>query len=846
MALEVKGSNPFSHPSHRPPARNRGGWFAFRANGPAMTDLDQRGSFYLGKKYDLHKNSLLDPEEMLKYDSKHLTTHAVCVGMTGSGKTGLCLSLLEEAALDGVPAIAIDPKGDLGNLLLAFPNFDAASFEPWIEEREATQKGMSCEQFAEDQARRWEKGLTDCGRSHPYIDKFAGVEKVIYTPGSSAGIPITVLKSFHAPPPELVADGDAFREQIASATSGLLALLGIDADPVRSREHIFLSNVIEKSWREGRDLDLSQLIQQIQRPPFDKIGVVDLESFYAAKDRTQLAMSLNNLLASPSFASWLEGEPLDVAKMLYTPAGKPRLAIVSIAHLDDAQRMFLVTILLNEILAWVRTQAGTSSLRAILYMDEVFGYFPPSASPPSKRPMLTLLKQARAYGLGCVLATQNPVDIDYKGLSNAGTWFLGRLQTERDKARVIDGLEGASAQAGSSFNRREMEARLAALGNRVFLMNNVNEDEPIVFQTRWAMSYLRGPLTRDQIKLLMDPLRPQFESAAKAVEQGSETSPAARPASNRPILPAGIHEVFLPVVERVPDGYTLEYRPGLAGSGKMHFTRASENVDEWRECHLLQPMHELPPDDIWDASEELAERLTTESEPNAAASFTALPSELAREKSYSIFARQLEEHLYRVAALELLRCEPVDCTSKPGESKDDFRTRLELIVKEKLNEQRTKFERQYDKRIADVESRIKQVEARVSSQRWQFFARLGTMLWVIADTVLSILGKGLPGRRRSLDPAFRSVATERGQQMSAQASLGKALDEKKSLEAEREKLIAELDAKFQPDQLPLETLVLKPRKSDIDVDRVSLVWLPYRIDGDGRDEPVFQHLTPDP
>ena len=338
-----------------------------------------------------------------------------------------------------------------------------------------------------------------------------------------------------------MADGDAFREQIASATSGLLALLGIDADPVRSREHIFLSNVIERSWRDGRDLDLSQLIQQIQRPPFDKIGVVDLESFYPAKDRTQLAMSLNNLLASPSFASWLEGEPLDIAKMLYTPEGKPRLAIVSIAHLDDAQRMFLVTILLNEILAWIRTQPGTSSLRAILYMDEVFGYFPPSANPPSKRPMLTLLKQARAYGLGCVLATQNPVDLDYKGLSNAGTWFLGRLQTERDKARVIEGLEGASAQAGSTFNRREMEAKLAALGNRVFLMNNVNDDEPTVFQTRWAMSYLRGPLTRDQIKVLMDPLRSQFAAARRADAEQDGAAAASENGIEQSADPAGRH-----------------------------------------------------------------------------------------------------------------------------------------------------------------------------------------------------------------------------------------------------------------------------------------------------------------
>jgi hypothetical protein len=806
---------------------------------------DQLSTFYLGRQFDLETSSLRTPEADLLYDSKHLTTHAVCVGMTGSGKTGLCLSLLEEAALDGIPAIAIDPKGDLGNLLLAFPKFDAASFEPWVEEREATQKGMTREEFAADQAGRWEKGLDECGRSHPYIDKFADVDKVIYTPGSSAGIPITVLKSFHAPPPELIADGDAFREQISSATSGLLALLGIDADPVRSREHIFLSNVIERSWRDGRDLDLSQLIQQIQRPPFDKIGVVDLDSFYAAKDRNTLAMSLNNLLASPSFASWMEGEPLDIAKMLYTPAGKPRLAIVSIAHLDDAQRMFLVTILLNEILAWIRTQPGTSSLRAILYMDEVFGYFPPSANPPSKRPMLTLLKQARAYGLGCVLATQNPVDLDYKGLSNAGTWFLGRLQTERDKARVIEGLEGASAQAGSKFNRREMEAKLAALGSRVFLMNNVNDDEPTVFQTRWAMSYLRGPLTRDQIKVLMDPIRGQFVTAANGAGQGdAAASNVVKAASIRPPLPAGIRELFLPIVDRVPDGFTLEYRPGLLGSGKVHFTRAPLGIDVWRECHLLQTSISRSPEDIWENAVESPERLTAESTPDETAKFAELPSELHRERSYSAFLRQLAEHLYRESELKIVSCDLVGASSKTGESRDDFCKRIEPLLATAKETERTKLEQQFDKKLAAVDSRIKTAEARVSSQRWQFFARIGTMLWVLVDTVLSVMGKGLPGRRRSLDPAFRSVATERGQQATAQVTLEKLLDEKTSLEVDRDKTLAGLDDKYTAAHVPLEEVVLKPRKTDIEIDRVSLVWLPYRLDTQGAAQPVYQLPTP--
>jgi hypothetical protein len=806
-----------------------------------MSELDQLGSFYLGREHDL-ANGETDPLKPLLYDSRHLTTHAVCVGMTGSGKTGLCLSLLEEAALDGIPAIAIDPKGDLGNLLLAFPQLEASDFRPWIEPQEAARKQMSPDDFAAGQAELWRSGLAKWGEGPERIQRFVdSVERVVYTPGSSAGIPVTVLKSFRAPPPELVADGDAFREQIASATSGLLALLGIDADPVRSREHIFLSNVIECSWRDGRDLDLAQLIQQIQRPPIDKIGVVDLESFYPARDRTQLAMSLNSLLASPSFASWLEGEPLDIARMLYTPEGKPRLAIVSIAHLDDAQRMFLVTILLNEILAWVRTQPGTSSLRAILYMDEVFGYFPPTANPPSKRPMLTLLKQARAYGLGCVLATQNPVDLDYKGLSNAGTWFLGRLQTERDKARVIEGLEGASADAGAKFSRREMEAKLAALSSRVFLMNNVNHDEPTVFQTRWAMSYLRGPLTRDQIKVLMDPIRGQF-ACAEGSGDGDKKS-ASQPANRRPILPAGIVEAFLPIVDRVPEGFALEYRPGLLGSGKVHFTRANVGVDLWRECHLLQTKLSSSPDDVWTNAVESPQRIDTESSPDESAALADPPGELMRERSYAAFRRDLEDHLYRASELKIWGCNVVDENSKPGESRAVFLKRIEPLVATVKEAERTDQEKRFASKLAALDARIKSAEARVSSQRWQFFARIGTMLWVIVDTVASIFGKNLPGRRRSLDPEFRSVATERGQQATAQAALEKLLGEKKTLEQDRDQALAGLDGKYSVENLALEEVVLKPRKSDIEIDQVSLVWLPYRIDGAGAATPVFELPT---
>ncbi len=814
-----------------------------------MPDIDQLGSFYLGRPHEL-KSGKTDARPLL-YDSDDLTTHAVCVGMTGSGKTGLCLSLLEEAALDGIPAIAIDPKGDLGNLLLAFPNLAPSDFRPWIDESEAARKQMSPDDFAAAQAELWRNGLAkwDQGpdRIRRYCDK---VERVIYTPGSSAGIPITVLKSFNAPPKALIDDADAFGERIASATSGLLALLGIDADPVRSREHIFLSNVFDNSWRAGKDLDLTQLIQSIHKPPFQKIGVVDLESFFPAKEREKLALRLNNLLASPSFASWLEGEPLDIGRLLYTAEGKPRLAVMSIAHLDDAQRMFFVTILLNEVLAWIRTQPGTSSLRAILYMDEVFGYFPPLGNPPAKRPMLTLLKQARAFGLGCVLATQNPVDLDYKGLSNAGTWFLGRLQTERDKARVIEGLEGASAQAGASFNRQQMEATLAGLGNRVFLMNNVHANQPVVFQTRWAMSYLRGPLTRGQIKSLMDPVRSQYASATTdGTEQGdgteslisdtTVTKPAKPVANNRPILPAAIHEQFAAINERVPDGYQLEYRPGLLGQGKVHFVRKGDGIDVWRDCFVLQTIHDTPPDEIWDGAFDYTQDLVKESEPDAAGRFAELPSEMTRDKSYAVFARHLREHLYREETLKVWKCAALDQCSRPDEEEADFRARLKPLLEERLKVEREKLEKAQAAKLSDVEVKLSRAQARLSTQRWQFFARLGSILWVIADTVMSAFGKGLPGRRRSIDPAFRSAATERGQQSNAQISVDSAQQEKEQLEQEFQDKLNSLEASFNADNVQIESFELKPQKSDIEVDKVVLVWLPWRVNVSGHAEPVY-------
>ncbi len=499
-----------------------------------MQDFEKLGVFYLGREYDIAtRTGKSDP---LLFPSKDLTTHAICVGMTGSGKTGLCLALLEEAAIDGIPAIAIDPKGDIGNLLLTFPDLKPSDFAPWIDPSEAQRGGMTSDELAAAEAKKWREGLAAWGEDGARIARFRdSVDIAIYTPGGSAGLPLTVLRSFAAPSAAVLDDDDALRERIGATVAGVLSLAGVNSDPLRGRESILLSNIIEAAWRAGTNLELSDLLRRIQTPPFDKVGFVDLETFFPAKERFTLALELNNLLASPSFAGWLAGEPLDIGRLLYTPAGKPRLSILSIAHLSDSERMFFVTILLNELLSWSRAQSGTSSLRALFYMDEVYGYFPPTANPPSKKPMLTLLKQARAFGLGVVLATQNPVDLDYKSLSNAGTWLLGRLQTERDKARLLDGLEGAASEAGGKFDRAQIAAALSALGKRVFLLNNVHDAHPVVFESRWTLSYLRGPLTRDQIATLM--------RDRKAAAKAAKPLPAALRASRVGHQAADSHEL---------------------------------------------------------------------------------------------------------------------------------------------------------------------------------------------------------------------------------------------------------------------------------------------------------------
>src|SRR6185295_16689769 len=544
---------------------------------------EKLGAFYLGRPYDQERGEAA-PTPLL-YDSRDLLTHAVCVGMTGSGKTGLLIGVIEEAAIDQIPCLVVDPKGDLANLLLTFPELRPADFAPWIDPDAAARAGMTPEAFAAKEAETWRGGLEKWDQGGERIARLrAAADFAIYTPGSEAGLQISILSSLAAPPPEIVADGDLLRERVGTLVSSLLALLGVESDPIQGREHILLSTIFDAAWREGRGLDLAGLIQQIQKPPIERVGVMDLESFYPSKERFALAMAFNNLLGSPGFAAWLRGEPLDVDRLLYTAAGKPRVAIFSIAHLSDRERMFFVSLLLNQTLGWMRGRPGTTSLRALFCMDEVFGFMPPVAEPPSKKPLLTLLKQARAFGLGLVLATQNPVDVDYKGLANVGTWFLGRLQTERDKERLMDGLEGAG---GGKLDRAHLEKLLSGLAKRVFLLHDVHEDEPALFQTRWTLSYLRGPLTRPEIKRLMDPVKqtaPAAEAAQPAARAGAPApAPQAQGGSAAPVLPPEVPQAFLPVRAKPED---IVYQPHLFAAAAVHNVDAKRGIDHAEDLSL--------------------------------------------------------------------------------------------------------------------------------------------------------------------------------------------------------------------------------------------------------------------
>ncbi len=799
-----------------------------------MDAYEKLNQFYLGKVYD--PAAAAPTDDLLLYSARDLTTHGVCVGMTGSGKTGLCVSLLEEAAIDGIPVIAIDPKGDLGNLALNFPKLRGEDFAPWVDPAEASRKGMTVEDYATDRAELWRKGLASWDQRPDRIQRLRDAADVaIYTPGSATGLQLKVLRSLAAPPPEVLADADALRERTQAYVSALLALLGVDADPVKSREHILLSNLIDRAWRDGRDLDLARLIQEIQQPPFDRLGVFELDSFYPAKDRFELALALNNLLASPTFAAWIEGEPLDIQRLMFTPDGRNRISILSIAHLSDAERMFFVTLLLNEVVAWMRQQPGTGSLRAILYMDEVFGYLPPTANPPSKLPLLTMLKQARAFGLGVLLATQNPVDLDYKALSNAGTWFIGRLQTERDRARLLDGLQSTDSQ----FDRRELVDLIKALDSRVFLMNNVHDGGPVLMHTRWALSYLRGPLTRTQIQDLMAPRVAQQQQAIAAARPKPKR--AARKRAPRPVLPPEIEQAFVPVGLSGPDGAELTYQPALVATAQLHYTRTSAGIDEYRGEGLYAPLSKRTIDDPWDAGIAFSPAsLDLDDQADEQGSFAALPAEAASARQFKRWQKDLVDHLYRTRDGLVLRCKALKAYSRLNESEADFRASLRHKLHEERDLDLEKLRKRFEPKVARLEERIRKAEQRVEKERSQVKqAGFQTVLSMGS----SLLGALFGGRRTKMSTAARQAGRtmqQRGDVTRAKETVEALREELAEMEADLQERLDEITDAATVDQLELEELRIRPKKSTLEVEKFTLAWLPHWVDTDGMAAPAFE------
>ena len=799
-------------------------------------DFEKLGLFYLGRRYDLATRTVLD--EPVLYDSRDLVTHAVCIGMTGSGKTGLSLTLLEEAAIDGVPVIAIDPKGDVGNLLLTFPRLGAEDFRPWIDEGDARRAGVTPDAYAAAQAEAWREGLRQWGQDGARIERLRrAADFTIYTPGTRAGTPISILSSFA--PPAAEQDSEAATERAAVIASSLLSLAGIDAAP-RSREHTLLSALFAAAWREGITLDLPALIHRIQTPPFAKVGVVDLESFFPSRERFDLAMQLNALLAAPGFEQWMEGEPLDPAALFHAADGRPRVAVFSIAHLGEPERMFFVSLLLNQVVAWMRAQSGTSSLRAIVYMDEIAGYFPPVANPPAKAPLMTLLKQGRAFGVGVVLSTQNSVDLDYKALANTGTWFLGTMQTERDKARVLDGLEGASAGAP---DRAAVDRILSSLTKRVFLLHNVHEREPVVFHSRWAMSYLRGPMTREQIRMLTSATP---RAAATKAQAASAPMMAAVPRASgtaAPVVPPGIEQFFVPSAlasaetarlasDRGAAHPTIVYTPVVLGGARVTFADAKLGVDVTKDVLVAAPFSEgaVPVDwaTAFDLRIEPAQLLRA---PEAGAAFATLPAAAVDPRNYPKWEKSFLRWVAQYERIEVLRHAGTKLTSRPAETERDFRIRVQEASRVARDTAVDAVRRKFAARRAALEDRVRKAEAAVTREAEQASEQKVQTAVSLGATVLGAL---LGRKAVSTSTLGRATTAARGvsRTMKQAGDIKRATENRDAVQRQLgqldEQIAAEttaIAAGYEAEPV-LERIEVAPKRGQVAVQFIGLGWIP--------------------
>ena len=785
------------------------------------------GVFYLGREVDPETADVTDAPVL--YDAADLTTHAFIVGMTGSGKTGLGVGLIEEAALDGVPVIAIDPKGDLANLALQFPDLAPADLVPWVDASQAARDGTTPQALAAETAETWRRGLADWDQAPERIARLQAAADVrVYTPGSDAGLPVSVLGSL-APPAE-PASSEGFRDRVDATVGGLLTLVDADADAAGA-PHVFLSRVTADAWGDGRTLTVADLIRALLSPPFETLGVMTVDDFFPDRDRKALAMALNGLVASPGFAAWSQGPSLDADRLFYGDGGRPQVSVLSIAHLDDAERMFFVTRLLGEVVAWMRRQSGTGSLRAVLYMDEIFGYLPPSATPPSKALLLTLLKQARAFGLGVVLATQNPVDMDYKALSNCGTWFVGRLQTERDKGRLLDGLEGA---ATGGFDRADVDRLLSGIGKRRFLLHNVHEPAPTLLATRWVLSYLAGPLTRAQIGTLMVPYKPAPAAGGDA-PQGPPTAPSS--ASNTPTPPASGARPDLDVPQVVLDGTDPDlYRPMLLARAEVPYRRSRPPVDHTARFTLLAEVADEP---AWGAADALQDPPATAAAPADGASFADLPPALADPASYRRWETSLKRWLQSERTATVFVSRDLDATSAPDEDERAFRIRLTQLAREARDQKKTELRERFAARLAMLAEKEDQAEATVDREASQANHRKMDTVVRVGTTLLGAFLGG--GRRRStlsqIGVTARSASRaskESADVRRAQESLDAVRAEIADLDGQLAREMGQVDLSFVPETAALETVEVTARQSEMHGVELALAWVPFRHDADGR------------
>ncbi len=793
--------------------------------------------FYLGGAIDADGERT---SELIDYDPADLTTHGVIVGMTGSGKTGLGIIFLEEALLSGIPTLIIDPKGDMTNLLLTFPDLLPADFEPWVDEGEARKEGKTRQELAAEKAALWEKGLgwwDQDGSRIAALKDAAGFR--VYTPGSSAGIGVNIVGSLAAPDLSWDSDAETLRDEIQGFVSGLLGLIGEDADPISSPAHILLSNLIEHSWRQGIDLDLATLLGQVQRPPLRKLGVFEVDSFFPEKERMALAMKLNGLVASPSFASWMEGASLDIGSMLWDSAGKPQASILYLAHLSDDERQFIVTLILSKVVTWMRTQPGTGDLRALVYMDEVFGFVPPSASPPAKKPILTMLKQARAFGVGMLLSTQNPVDLDYKAMSNAGTWCIGRLQTERDKARILEAL--ASARGDTDI--KDLDTAISRLDSRQFLLHNTHADQPGLFTTRWALSYLAGPLTRQQVERLMEgvvALEAERATAPAAASGTAEATPAVAAPEDElsetatPVMPTiasgvAVYHVdpaapWLVAVDGLPT--SNHYRPGLAARVQLVFDDTAAKVnhrEEWEA--VFTPLQELFDADVARAVDYDDRDLVAE--PVAGATYELTDAPINTKTYFTRATSAIKDYLYRQRNITVLRNPKLKLYSRVGETEEEFRKRADLAAQERADAETAALRDKYETKLRKAQDKLEAAERRAEEIRVDIEGSRQSDMLDQAGALIGILtGRG---STRSITGSSRRRAARRSKEQrlrTAEGKIGDISEEIIELDEELREELEEINDRWEDIGADVEEIEIGLEKSDILVEEVALIWIP--------------------